>query len=98
MKKENTNIEQYKKEVVDIIRKMAEDRKSLSDLLIDLLTPGELREIALRWQIIKRLKDGDGQRDVAQNLGIGLATVSRGARALLNPTGGFSQALRKEQN
>lgn len=88
-------MEQYKKELIEILVKMADDKKTLTDLLTDILTPAEFRDIATRWQIIKKLKAGEGQRDIAQDLHIGVATVTRGARTLLNPAGGFSQALRK---
>lgn len=95
MRKDPKITEQYKKELVDIFIKLSSDRGAVSDFLADILTPAELREIATRWQIIRKLKTGEGQRDIAEDLGIGVATVTRGARTLLNPTGGFSQALRK---
>ena len=47
-----------------------------------LLTPAELAEISNRLQIIKLLEAGESQRCIAEKLGVGIATVSRGARAL----------------
>lgn len=47
-----------------------------------LLTPAELSEITNRLQIIKLLEAGESQRRIAEKLGVGIATVSRGARAL----------------
>lgn len=95
MKKDPKIVEQYKKELIEILVKLGSEKGALSDFLADILTPAELREIATRWQIIKKLKTGEGQRDIAQDLGIGVSTVTRGSRMLLNPQGGFSQALRK---
>ena len=47
-----------------------------------LLTPAELSEITNRLQIFKLLETGESQRRIAEKLGVGIATVSRGARAL----------------
>ncbi len=69
------------------------DRKLLRNFLVDLLTPAEYRELALRWQIVKLLHQGISQRRIARNLGVSVATVSRGARALLNPKGGFNHTF-----
>ncbi|EXJ11001.1 Trp operon repressor [Nitrincola nitratireducens] len=51
-------------------------------LLESLLTPAELNEIPKRLQILKMLQAGIPQRKIAEQLGVGIATVSRGARAL----------------
>lgn len=59
-----------------------ENRSEVRGLLSGLLTPAEYDEIAARWQIIKLLKDGYPQRDVADALGVSVATVIRGAREL----------------
>jgi TrpR family trp operon transcriptional repressor len=60
----------------------AKDREALLQLLQSLLTPAELSEIPKRLQILKRLQAGEPQRRIAEDLGVGIATVSRGARAL----------------
>lgn len=65
------------------------------EFLQDLLTPIELDELALRWQIVKRLAAGVSHRDIAEELGVGVATVARGARMLLNPAGGFRRLLER---
>lgn len=59
-----------------------ENRSEVRGLLSGLLTPAEYDEIAARWQIVKLLKDGYPQRDVAEALGVSVATVIRGAREL----------------
>ncbi len=86
---------QYKKELLEMLSQMAADKRQLSDFLHDILTPAEYREIATRWQIVKKLADQEGHRTIASELGIGVSTVNRGSRMLLNPQGGFNQALRK---
>jgi len=60
----------------------AKDPESMSNILQDLLTPSELSEISKRLQIIRLLKTGMPQRQIAETLGVGIATVTRGSRAL----------------
>lgn len=93
MKRDPKIVEPYKKELVEILMLMAQDKRALNDFLADILTPAEYREVANRWQIMKKLKTKKTQREIADELGIGLATVNRGVRTLLNPAGGFNQAL-----
>jgi len=58
------------------------DEKLMEDLLNGILTPAERSEIALRLQIVKQLLDGTPQAKIAKNLGVGIATVTRGSREL----------------
>lgn len=57
-------------------------RLAVEDFLRGILTPQELEQLALRLQIVKRLKKGETQRDIADDLGVGIATVTRGSREL----------------
>lgn len=66
---------------------------AVAALLEDLLTPGEIEALSERWQIVKRLRAGATQREVAAELGVSVTTVSRGARQLKYGTGGFEVAL-----
>lgn len=47
-----------------------------------LLTPYEQQELVNRLQIFELLSQGVSQRQVAQQLGVAIATVTRGSRAL----------------
>ena len=86
--------EKYARELVALLAKIgALDKNLLQEFLIDLLTPAEYRELALRWQIVKLLYQGFPHRVVAKQLGVGIATVSRGSRELLDPNGGFNRVL-----
>ena len=60
-----------------------------------LLTPSEYDEVALRWQIVKRLAAGEPQRSIAKDLGVGIATVTRGSRELSDPKCGFHAILKR---
>ncbi len=60
----------------------ANDRESMARCLNQLLTPTEHEEIVKRLQIFNMLEAGIPQRKIAEQLGVGIATVSRGARAM----------------
>jgi len=55
------------------------NKKDMVDLLEALFTPQELRSIPRRLEIIRLIKKGMPQHDIAKKLGVGIATVSRGA-------------------
>lgn len=59
-----------------------ETPKQMEAALRALLTDSELDEIAKRLQIFKRLQAGVPQRQIAEELGVGIATVTRGSNAL----------------
>lgn len=54
----------------------------LKQFLTAILTPKELVEISTRLEIVKLLKKGVPQREIAKKLGVGVATVTRGSREL----------------
>ena len=93
--KNKQKLEEYKKEVINIFSQVEGDKNLMRELLIDILTPKELEEVALRWQIIKRLNKGEKHRDIAGELGIGISTVTRGSRELRNKKGGFALILQR---
>lgn len=67
--------------LVEIFEKVA-TREQLENLLLGLLTPSEIAELAQRIEIVRLLKKGMGQHAIARKLGIGVATVSRGAKEI----------------
>ena len=69
------------------------DTEQMGRLLQDFLTPQELEDLVLRWEIIKLLNTGMPQREIAQQLGVAIGTVSRGARELKYGHNGFVQLL-----
>lgn len=58
------------------------DPKAMESKLNALLTPNEIGEMQRRLQIFALLEEGVSQRDIAKQLGVGIATVTRGSRAL----------------
>lgn len=50
--------------------------------LLQLLTPQEQEQIPCRLAILELLEAGVSQREIAEHLGVGIATVTRGSREL----------------
>jgi len=62
----------------------------MSEFLEGILTPKEILELSQRIEIVKKLKKGEAQRQIASEVGVGIATVSRGSRELA--LGKFNQS------
>lgn len=60
----------------------AHSKERLENLLKGLLTPSEMEELAERFRIVRLLKKGVGQHEIAKRLNIGVATVTRGSKEL----------------
>ena len=75
----------YSQELIEHLQQ-AGDSGRLEKALHSLLTPSELSEISKRLQIFKLLESGMPQRQIAETLGVGIATVTRGSRALKEPS------------
>lgn len=58
------------------------NKGQMRNLLFGIFTPGELEEIPRRLEIVRRLKEGIGQHRIARDLGVGVATVTRGSREI----------------
>lgn len=88
------NSEQYKREVIDVIHKISKDKELLSDFIKEILTPREFDNIGVRWQIVERLSKGEHHQAIAEDLHLGVATVTRGSREMRKKNGGFRRALK----
>lgn len=58
------------------------DEKEMKDFLHGILTPQELVEVPKRLAIVKKLKQGIPQQQIAKDLGVGIATVTRGSKEI----------------
>lgn len=85
----------YNDEFLEALQLASKDKKVLADFLQALLTPAEMEELPKRLQIIKLLNAGYTQRQVASELEVAVATISRGARELQNPNSGFHRIISK---
>jgi len=63
--------------------------------LRDLCSLDELVEISNRWEIVKRLETGATYREIAKDLKVSTATVTRVSKWVKEGKGGFGKALKK---
>jgi len=56
--------------------------EALATFLKGFLTEKELAELCMRIAIIRLLKSGKPQLEIAKTLGVGIATVTRGSKEL----------------
>ncbi len=68
---------------------LLESDMEIQEFLNDILTESEILEISKRLEIVIKLKSKQGQHAVAKELGVGVATVTRGAKVLR--AGGFKK-------
>jgi len=69
------------------------DARTALDFLKGILTPQELDRIALRWKLVKMLKQGVKQRAISAQLGVSLCKITRGSRELKQGPKGFRQVV-----
>lgn len=89
------NVQKNKDELLKAFMVASKDKMLLEAFLEDLLTPKELRALPKRWEITRRLYKGEAQWSVANDLKIGIATITRGSRELRDKNGGFAKVLKK---
>ena len=63
-----------------------DDPVEMRRVLADLLTRSEYAAVLKRWKILRLLRTGLSQREVAHRIGGSLCNVTRGARLLRQPT------------
>ena len=63
----------------------APDPALVAQFLREILTPAEIAGISSRWELVKRLAQGQSQRAIATELGLSLCKITRGSRVLKQP-------------
>lgn len=71
----------YDSELIELLCRI-NNPSNMSDVLSNILTPDEREEVSMRLQIFKQLLSGHTQRAIAKNLGVGIATITRGSKEL----------------
>lgn len=79
------------KDIIDLVYEI-DDKELLEDFLMGLTTDKEREAMVQRVEIIKRLMAKEPQHKIAYDLGVGVATVTRGSKELAQ---GRFKALRK---
>ena len=84
-----------RRQIGELCRVLAEtrDRELLESFFACLLTPAETADIASRWALVKALREGRPQREIARTLGISLCKITRGSRELKKPGSAFQRIL-----
>jgi len=86
---------EYAQELEKLLIKIASHPALFHEFLFDILSPAEYKELSVRWQIVKMLKDATTHREIAKKLKVSVATVTRGSRELANKKGGFKVVFDK---
>jgi TrpR family trp operon transcriptional repressor len=68
------------------------DKILLEDFFVGITTDKEKKVLVQRLEIVKRLLAGESQAKIAKDLGVGVATVTRGSKELAQ---GRFKVLRK---
>lgn len=69
--------------------------KEVKRLLIDLLSPAEIDNIAERWHIMQEIAAGTSHRAIAKAVGTSIAKVSRCARVVWHGNGAIQECLER---
>jgi TrpR family transcriptional regulator, trp operon repressor len=70
-----------KETLVEILADIT-DVSTMDKLLNEILTPGERKTVEMRIELMKDLRDGIPQRDIASNHNISLCKITRGSKIL----------------
>jgi len=86
-------------EITEISRALAcqNNINDIKKFIIELLTKSEADTLSKRWRILKMLKEGRTQRDIAKELKVSLCKVTRGSQILKNKKSKVANFLTKEK-
>ena len=79
-------------ELIEAFLRLA-DRDEAARFLRDLCTLGELRDLAQRWAVVRRLDQGEHYAAISRDTGASTATITRIASWLNHGEGGYRSAL-----
>ena len=78
---DRNNNDKANRELIQIISGIS-DESQIERLLSELLTTQELKNVSMRWQILKELYLGEPQRAIAARHRISLCKITRGSKIL----------------
>ncbi len=71
-----------------------DDPRLVEAVLSALLTPSEAYDLSARWELVKRLEEGETQRQIAKELHLSLCKITRGSRELKKPDSALKKLLK----
>ena len=85
-----------KNKIEEMCRVLAEtgDSELLESFFYCLLTPAEIADVASRWALVKDLREGKTQREIAKDLGVSLCKITRGSRELKKESSAFQRVYK----
>ena len=66
---------------------------AIERFLLEVMTPGEVHDLGLRWELVELLVEGVSQRQIASRLGISLCKITRGAKILKKRNGAVAELV-----
>jgi TrpR-related protein YerC/YecD len=81
-------------ELIDAVLRL-ETADEAARFLRDLCTLGELRDLAQRWAVVRRLDSGEHYAAISRETGASTATITRIASWLNHGEGGYREALER---
>ena len=75
-----------------------DDLDELEQLFEEILTPGELADLSLRWKLLTDLNRGMTQRKIAEKYSISLCKITRGSKILKQDNSMVLKILKRATN
>lgn len=69
------------KEISNVLKNISKE-EDIFKFLNEILTESEIDTLSKRWRILKMLKNGTTQREIAKDLNVSLCKVTRGSKLL----------------
>ncbi len=90
----NRNTTTPENELITVINEIR-DPTLIFRFFKELLTETELKDLSLRWELLKKLHDGISQRKIASELGISLCKITRGSKLLKDRHSAVNQIIQQ---
>ena len=84
-------------EVIEVFRQI-DDYGMMRSFFEEIFTLAERRDLGLRWELMKMLKEEVPQREIASRLGISLCKITRGAKIIKNPDSVTNKIMKSQGN
>ena len=87
--------EEENKQVDELVRLLVDvsDEQAVSEILLDLFTLREIRDLASRLQVAKMLSSSLSYSEIEKQTGVSATTIARVSKCLTQGSGGYAKAL-----